>query len=161
LNVAPATTLLYLGVKAKNIIGLSQVLTNGALVPASTSTAKLLKVTASVPGAVTMVAGQLVGVCNGSTKTYTITASALANSYKITAPIGSKVTSASNTTNDSNVLTTSDLIFDVLFPANLSTLTTKTIVITSINGVGNSLTNKTLTLTGLEIVSTSTSSLFR
>jgi hypothetical protein len=148
LNVAPATTVLYLGVKSKNIIGLSQVLTNGTLVPASTSTAKLLKVTASVPAAVTIVAGQLVGVCNGSTKTYTITASVLANSYKITAPIGSKVTSASNTTNDSNVLTTSDLIFDVLFPANLSTLTTKTIVITSINGVGNSLTNKTLTLTG-------------
>jgi len=148
LNVAPGTTLLYLGVKAKNIIGLSQVLTNGTLVPASTSTAKLLKVTASVPAVVATVAGQIVGVCNGSTKTYTITASALANSYKIVAPIGSKVTSASNTTNDSNELTTSDLIFDVLFPANLSTLTTKTIVITSINGVGNSLTNKTLTLTG-------------
>jgi hypothetical protein len=39
-------------------------------------------------------------------------------------------------------------MFDVMYPSNLSTLTPKTLVITSINGVGNSLTNKTLTLTG-------------
>ena len=150
LNVAPGTvtTTMYLGVKAKNGIGMSQVLTNGTLTPASTSTAKLLKVTASLPAAVSVVAGQIVGVCNGSTKTYTITASLLATSYRITAPIGSIVTSASNATNDSNVLTTSDLTFDVAYPANLSSLTPKTLVITSINGYGNSLTNKTLTLTG-------------
>lgn len=141
-NVVSGITSLNLGVKAVNGIG-NSVTVNAGL----TSTAKLLKLTASVPAVVSVVAGQIAGVCNGSTKTYTITASPLANSYKIVAPVGSMVTSASNTTNNSNELTTSDLMFNVMYPANLSTLTPKTLVITSINGVGNSLTNKILTLT--------------
>lgn len=142
-NVASGITALNIGVKAVNGIG-NSVTVNAGL----TSTAKLLKLTASVPAVVSAVAGQIAGVCNGSTKSYTITASALANSYKIVAPVGSMVTSANNTTNTSNELTTSDLMFDVMYPTNLQTLTTpKTIVITSINGVGNSLTNKTLTIT--------------
>jgi hypothetical protein len=148
LGVTSGITSLYLGVKSKNGIGSSVTTTNGTLLPATSSTAKLLKVTAGVPAAVSVVAGQIIGVCNGSTKTYTITASALANTYMITAPIGSVVTSASNASNASNILTTSDLIFDVLYPSNLSTLSPKTLIITAINGVGNSLLNKTLTLTG-------------
>lgn len=146
-GVAAGTTALYIGVKAVNGIGNSVTVNASTLVPATTSTAKLLKLTATVPAAVTVVTGQILGVCNGSTKSYTITASELANRYVITAPAGSVVTSSSNASNTSNVLATTDLVFDVLYPANLSTLTPKTIVITSVNGVGNSLTNKTLTLT--------------
>ncbi len=116
------------------------------------STIKTLALTATVPAVVSAVSGQLTAICSSSTITYTITASALANSYKITAPAYSVVKSAANASNSSNVLTTSDLIFTVTYPAgfvvNSTTLAAnKTIVITSINGVGNSATNKTLTLT--------------
>ncbi len=128
-----------ISVKAKNGVG-------------SSATAKTLALTATVPAVVSAVTGQLTGICSSSTVTYTITASALANSYKITAPANSVVKSATNTSNLSNVLTTSDLVFTVTYPAgfvvNSTTLAAnKTIVITSINGVGPSATNKTLTLT--------------
>jgi hypothetical protein len=128
-----------ISVKAKNGVG-------------SSATAKTLALTATVPAVVSAVTGQLTGICSSSTVTYTITASALANFYKITAPANSVVKSATNTSNLSNILTTSDLVFTVTYPAgfvvNSTTLAAnKTIVITSINGVGPSATNKTLTLT--------------
>ncbi|WP_264511398.1 T9SS type A sorting domain-containing protein [Flavobacterium sp. N1719] len=144
-GVAPGTTVLYLGVKAVNGIG-SSITNNAALTPATTSTAKLLKVTATVPAAVSIVSGQITGICGDSTYTYTITASPLANSYVITGPVGSIVTSASNPSNGSSSLSTSDLTFSVTMPANFATITPKTIVISAVNGVGASLTNKTLTL---------------
>jgi hypothetical protein len=149
LNVAPGTvtTTLYLGVKAKNGIGLSQVLTNGTLTPASTSTAKLLKVTVGLPAAVLTIAGQIAGVCGNNTYNYTITASVTATSYVITAPIGSVVTSESSPSNDSNVLATADLNFSVLFPANIATVTPKTIAVKSVNGYGTSATSKSVTIT--------------
>jgi hypothetical protein len=148
---APAgVTSYYFGAKAKNVVG-SSVTNNATLTPVTSSTAKLLKVTTSLPAAVATVTGQIVGLCGGP-YSYTMTASALANSYVITAPTGALVTSASNSSNNSNVLTTSDLTFSVTYPAGFIVTTTtaaaeKSLVITSVNTVGNSATNKTLALT--------------
>jgi len=141
-----------LTVKFNGVSGPCSISVNAKNGVGSSATAKILALTATVPTAVSMVSGQITGICSSSTITYTITASALANSYKITAPANSVVKSAANTSNSSNILTTSDLIFTVTYPSgfviNTSTLAAnKTIVITSINGVGNSATNKTLTLT--------------
>ena len=150
LNVAPGTTTttMYLGVKAKNGIGLSQVL-NGALTPPSTSTAKLLKVTVGLPATVLTITGQIAGVCGNNTYNYTMSASATATSYVITAPVGSEVTSLSSPLNTSNVLATSDLNFSVKFPSNIATLTPKTIAVKSVNGYGISATSKSVTITTL------------
>ncbi|MFZ4680143.1 MAG: T9SS type A sorting domain-containing protein [Flavobacterium sp.] len=148
---APAgVTSYYFGVRAKNGIGYS-VTNNATLTPVTTSTAKLLKVTTSLPAIVATVTGQIVSLCGGP-YSYTMTASPLANSYLITAPTNAVVTSASNLSNNSNVLTTSDLTFSVTYPAGFTVTTTtaaaeKSLVITSVNGVGNSSTNKVLALT--------------
>jgi len=147
LNVAAATTSLYIGVKAVNGIT-SSVTPNTLLVPATTSEAKLLKVTATVPAAVSTVAGQILLVCGNSSYNYTITASPLATSYVITAPEGSVVTSANNLTNSSNVLTTSDLVFTVKYNGLVSTTAVpQYIYIASVNGVGSNVLNKSLKLT--------------
>ena len=155
--VPVGTTSLYIGVKAVNGIGSSNTITNGTLVPATSSTAKLLKLTAALPAAVSVVAGQIAGLCSSSSIEYTMTASLLATSYVIKAPAGSVVSSATGTaTTDgvsltNNVLTTSDLIFTVAYPAAFvaTTLAPKSIVISSVNGVGSSLLNKTLVLSTL------------
>ena len=144
-GVAPGTTTLYFGVKAVNAVG-SSVTSNATAVPATTSTAKLLKVTNTAPAAVTAVSGTITGISCGTPYNYTITPTALASSYVITAPTGSVVTSASNLTNLTNVLATSDLTFTVVYPANLSSVTPKTVVISSVNGFGTSATGKTLTV---------------
>ncbi len=163
-GIPSGVTSYYIGAKAKNGIGYS-VTNNSALIPsAGGSTAKLLKVTTSLPAAVATVTGQIVALCGDSTYSYTMTASALANSYVITAPTNAVVTSASNTGNTLNVLSTSDLTFSVTYPAGFvvgtTTLTAnKSIVITSVNGVGNSATNKVLTLaTALGAIGTNTNS---
>ena len=139
---------LVFGVKALNGVGSSSTV-NAA--PNASSTAKLLTVTAGLPAAVATVTGQIVSLCGGP-YSYTMTASASANSYVITAPTGAVVTSASNLSNNTNVLTTSDLTFSVTYPAGFIVTTTtgaaeKSLVITSVNGVGNSVTNKILALT--------------
>jgi hypothetical protein len=160
---APAgVTSYYFGARAKNGIGYS-VTNNTTLTPsANGSTARLLKVTTSLPAVVATVTGQLVGLCG--TYEYTMTASALANSYRITAPTGSVVKSANNANNDSNVLTTSDLTFTVTYPSNYSVIAStsvadKSISITSVNTVGDSTTNKVLTLaTALGAIGTNTNS---
>ena len=160
---APAgVTSYYFGARAKNGVNYSTTV-NTTLVPATTSTAKLLKVTTSLPAAVATVTGQILSLCGGP-YSYTMTASALANSYVITAPTNAVVTSASNSSNNSNVLTTSDLTFSVTYPAGFTVTTTtaaaqKSLVITSVNTVGNSATNKTLALTtALGAVGTNTNS---
>ena len=160
---APAgVTSYYFGARAKNGVNYSTTV-NTTLVPATTSTAKLLKVTTSLPAAVATVTGQILSLCGGP-YSYTMTASALANSYVITAPTNAVVTSASNSSNNSNVLTTSDLTFSVTYPAGFTVTTTtaaaqKSLVITSVNAVGNSATNKTLALTtALGAVGTNTNS---
>jgi ELWxxDGT repeat protein len=150
-GVGSGISSLYIGVKAVNGLGSSVTTTNGSLVPATSSTAKLLKLTAAVPATVSVVTGQIVGLCGGSTYSYTITPSILANTYQITAPIGALVKSASNMTNTNNVLTTPDLSFTVTYPAGFvaTTAAPKSIAITSVNGVGTSLTSKTFTLSTL------------
>lgn len=149
-GVASGTTSLYLGVKGVNGIGVS-VTSNVLLAPATSSTAKLLKLTATVPAVVATVAGQIAGVCGSSSYNYTITPSILANSYVVTAPTGSVVTSASNLSNTSEVLATTDLIFTVTYPAGFvaTVAAPKSIAIAAVNGVGTSLTNKTLALSTL------------
>jgi len=119
-----------------------------AVTGTAATTAKLLKVTAALPSAVTTVTGQTSGICSSTTVSYTMTAATQASSYTITGPEGSVVTSASNTTNSSNVLTTSDLTFSVAFPASFGTVTVKKIIITTSNGVGASIAApKSITLT--------------
>ncbi|MEC4005485.1 T9SS type A sorting domain-containing protein [Flavobacterium sp. SUN052] len=144
-GVAPGTVTLYFGVKAVNAVG-SSVTSNATAVPATSSTAKLLKITNTAPAAVTTVTGAISAISCGTTYNYTMTPSLLATSYVITAPIGSVVTSASNTTNATNVLSTNDLGFSIVYPSNLATVTPKTVVIASVNGFGTSTTNKTLTI---------------
>jgi hypothetical protein len=155
LNVTSDFDKLYIGVRAINGIGSSDSSASNtlAIAPYTNSPFKLLKLKATVPAAISIVAGQLVGLCgfSASPYAYTITPTPLANFYTITAPAGSLVTSASNSENISNVLTTSDLTFNVTYPEGfVVTRTTavpdKTIVITSVNGVGNSITSKSLTL---------------
>ncbi|MGG7036413.1 MAG: T9SS type A sorting domain-containing protein, partial [Flavobacterium sp.] len=124
------TTSLSIGARGKNGVGIS--------------VTKLLTLKASIPAVVSTVSGQIAGVCGSNSYDYTMTASPLANSYIITGPEGSVITSDSNTTNESNILTTSDLIFNVLYPADLATLATKNITVSSVNGVGTSLTDRTL-----------------
>ena len=147
-GVAPGTVTLYFGVKAVNAVG-SSVTLNTTAVPATSSTAKLLKVTNTIPAAVTTVTGQITLIPSNAVINYTMTASLLASSYTITAPVGSVVTSASNASNTTNVLSTSNLTFTVTYPASFvaNTANPKTIAITSVNGFGNSLTNKVLNLT--------------
>jgi hypothetical protein len=149
-GVAVGTSTLYFGVKAVNAVG-SSVTSNATAVPATPSTAKLLKITNTAPAAVTTVTGTITAIACGTTYNYTMAPSALATSYVITAPTGSVVTSASNSTNTSNVLATSDLAFAIVYPGNLATLTAKTVVISSVNGFGASATNKTLTVAAATI----------
>lgn len=161
-GIPSGVTTYYIGAKAKNAIG-SSTTANTTLVPSTSSTAKLLKVSTTLPVAVSAVSGQLVSLCGGPIS-YTMTASALANEYYIVAPTGAIVSSASFTSNNSNVLQTSDLTFTVTYPSAYSVTTTtatadKSIVITSLNGVGSSLTTKVLPLaTALGAVGTNTNS---
>ena len=111
-----------------------------------TSALKTLSLTRVLPSAVVTVVGQIGAICGGNTYNYSMTAALNAKEYQITAPIGSIVTSASNPSNASNVLTTSDLAFSVALPSNFSTLAAKTIVIYSKNGVGLSAAAKTVVL---------------
>ena len=134
-----STNVLRIGVKARNGVGDSSTSNATAANPTTTSTAKLLTLTAVKPAAVTAVAGQITGLCGGNTYTYTITDTALASSYTVAAPSGAVVNF------------TSTLTFTVTYPAGFTVNTTttvpnKSLVITSVNGVGSSLTTKSLTL---------------
>lgn len=134
-----STNVVRIGVKSRNGVGDSTT-SNAALVnPTTTSTAKLLTLTAVKPAAVTAVSGQIAGLCGGTTYTYTITDTALASSYSATAPAGCVVNF------------TSTLTFTVTYPVGFNITTTtavadKTIYVTSINGMGISATTKALTL---------------
>jgi hypothetical protein len=104
--------------------------------------ASSLAVTRLLPMAPVTITGQIAGVCGSSNYDYTFTAGTYATSYTITAPAGSVVTSASNITNNSNVLSTSNLAFSVKYPVGYST---GTIAITSSNGCSTS-SAKTITV---------------
>ena len=153
LLVDQGITSLYFGVKANNGVGISATNNTALVAPdyIKYSTSKYLKVTATVPAGVASVSGQLVSLCGGlyNPYTYTMTASPLATSYLITAPEGAIV--SVNNYGGGNVLTTSDLTFQVTYPEGFTITTAtaaanKSIVITAVNGVGNS-TNKVLALT--------------
>ncbi len=154
-GVPAGTAYLYFGVKAHNFLG-DSFTNNTALTPATTSTAKLLKVTATVPTAPAAVAGQTTLICRNAVINYTITASALANTYIITAPVNCIVTSSSFPSNTTNSLETADLVFTVTYPSNFAIVATgtnatsvpnKTITVFSKNGFGTSVAAKSLTLT--------------
>lgn len=147
-----STNVLRIGVKSRNGVGVSSTNNATATLPTTTSKAKLLTLKATLPGTVSAISGQLTALCSNSTVNYTLTASALASSYIITAPAGCVVTSEASPSNTSNVLSITGLTFSVTYPANFtiasSTLpANKTLVVTSVNGMGNSLTNKSFNLT--------------
>lgn len=145
-GVTPGTAVLYFGVKAVNAVGSSITATNGTLIPATTSTAKLVKITNTAPAAVSTVTGIISAINCATTYSYSMSASVLASSYVITAPTGSVITTVSNSTNTSNVITTSDLAFSIVYPSNLASVTPKTVVVSSVNGFGASTLNKTITV---------------
>lgn len=147
-----STNVLRIGVKSRNGVGVSSTNNATATLPTTTSKAKLLTLKATRPATVSAISGQLTALCSNSTVNYTLTASALASSYIITAPAGCVVTSEASPSNTSNVLSITGLTFSVTYPANFtiasSTLAAnKTLVVTSVNGMGNSLTNKSFNLT--------------
>ena len=129
----PDLTSIILSVKSVNGVG-------------SSATAKALTVTRKLPAVVSVVTGQIAGICANSSVNYTITAPAGALSYNITVPVGSVVTSPSNLSNVTNTLSTSDLSFTVNYSSDFATVATKKIAITSVNNIGSSLTAKSLTL---------------
>ena len=134
-----STNVLRIGVKSRNGVGVSTTSNAALLNPTTTSTAKLLTLTAVKPAAVTAVAGQIVALCGGNTYTYTIADTALASSYTVAAPAGAVVNF------------TSTLVFTVTYPAGFTVNTTtsvanKSLVITSVNGMGYSVKTKSLTL---------------
>lgn len=107
---------------------------------AGESAARSLAVSRLLPLAPYAVTGQMKGVCGGNTYSYTITAGVNATAYHITGPAGSIVTDGT-TTNNSNTLTTSQLVFNVTFPANY---VSGSIIISSSNGCATSATSKTI-----------------
>ncbi len=149
-NVPAGISSLYVGVIAVNGIGESTSV-NSSLVPATTSTARLLRLTAGVPAAVSVVTGQLSGLCGNLPYSYAIRPSILANNYQITAPTGAVVRSDSNMSNSSNVLTTPDLNFTITYPSGFvsTPLLPKNISVRAINGVGSSTTSRVLSLSTL------------
>jgi len=60
--------------------------------------------------------GQVAGLCAGTAYNYSFAAGANAQTYTITGPVGSVVTSADNASNTNNVITTSNLAFTVVYP---------------------------------------------
>jgi hypothetical protein len=107
---------------------------------AGASAARSLAVSRLLPLAPYAVTGQMKGVCGGNTYSYTITAGVNATAYNITGPVGSIVTDGT-TTNNSNTLTTSQLVINVTFPANY---VSGTIIVSSSNGCATSATSKTI-----------------
>jgi len=124
----------------------------------TSASAKVLNLTRALPTVVAAVAGSL-SVCNRLEGfSYTITPNATATKYLITAPAGSKVTSTSFPLNTTNVLTTSDLTFKVVYAGTTAFLSTdKSLTIKTINGVGTSTATKSLALTKLAACTTLTS----
>jgi hypothetical protein len=156
-GVEPGTTYLYLGVKAKNNIGVSVTLTNGTLIPApvTPSTAKLLKLTAVAPIApATLVltnptsttpatAITSIGAYLGTTKDLKLTAGvvATATSYEWELPEGVVRTDVPGSTSS-----TSNSIIVNFSGATLTATSSLYVGVKSKNGFGVSvtLTNGTL-----------------
>jgi hypothetical protein len=147
-NVTAGTTSLYFGAKAVNGIG-SSVTNNSAttVVPSTDSTAKLLKLTATIPAApatltmtngITTTAVTIISKFIGTTTEFTLTAatSALANTYSWEIPSGVNVIQGSDLTSNS---------IKVNF-ANVTAGTTSLYFgVKAVNGVGSSVTNNSAT----------------
>ena len=147
-NVNAIAKSFYIGVKAVNGVGSSVTVNAPTLLPATTSTARLLKVAVALPAAVTTVAGQIALVCPGTSQSYTITAPIGATEYVITAPVGSVVTAPSALSNATNVLTTTDLTFTVSYASSATFVSPNNkLTIVSKNLLGSSSIVKILTLT--------------
>jgi hypothetical protein len=147
-NVPAATASLYIGLKAVNGIGAS-VKSNTTAVPATPSTATLLRLSAGLPSAAGAVVGSL-AICSNqaSSVTYTITAAAArTRSYRITAPVGTTIVGGTANTRTINAAAAAS--FTVNYPNGFTSVRPmqQTISIQSINGFGVSATNKVLTLT--------------
>ncbi|MBC7606715.1 MAG: T9SS type A sorting domain-containing protein, partial [Burkholderiales bacterium] len=147
-DVASGTASLYVGIKAVNCMG-SSVISNIAALPATGSTATLLKLTAGLPSAAGIVVGSL-AICSNqaSSVTYTITmAAAKTNLYNITAPVGTTIVGGVMNTRTINAVAGAS--FTVNYPNGFTSVipTQKKISIQSVNGFGVSVTNKVLTLT--------------
>ena len=141
-DVASGVTALPIGVKAVNGIGSSSTV-NAA--PNEASTSRILKLTALAPTAVTAITNATVlvptvGASGDVTQSYTMTASAKANTYFITVPTGCTVTTEGNTETAGTTLETANLTFTVTYPNTYVSTTTapKRISIVAKNGVGNS-----------------------
>lgn len=158
-NVPTGTTSLYLGVKAVNGLG-SSVVNNATLTPATTSEARLIKVTAKAPSTVSVVSGSL-AICAtaASSVTYLIPTLALgATEYNITAPTSTTITGSLN--NMITIPATGGATFTVNYPsgfvANTST-SIQNISVQSENGFGVSTTNRVLRLTNVGAICGSSS----
>ncbi|MDI1256589.1 MAG: YDG domain-containing protein [Flavobacterium sp.] len=139
-----ATVSFIFGVKAINGIGTSATV-NAA--PNAVSTAKLLTVTAGLPGGISILNGTF-SVCNRAAGyDYSVSAPVGANYYSITAPAGSIVTSAAFPFNMSNALITPDTNFNIQYSGTAAfSLSDKSLVIKSGNAFGLS-ASKTVILT--------------
>ena len=148
-NVPAGTTSLYLGVKAENGIGSSVKVNAATLVPATSSSATLLKVTAKAPAASGTVVGELkICAATATSQTYTITlAAAGAKTYNVTAPVGCTI--VDGIANTKTIDAVAGATFTVNYPIGFIATTTviKTITIQSVNGFGNSISNRVLKLT--------------
>jgi hypothetical protein len=153
-DVLASTASLYLGVKAVNGMGSSVTVNVATLSPATTSTARLLKVSAIAPSIVGTVTGSF-AICptTASNVTYTIlTAAIRANTYNLTVPEGCTINGGS--INTATIPATASASFTVNYPALfvISPSGSKTITIQSENGFGVSTTNKILRLTNVGAV---------
>ncbi|MFZ4107318.1 T9SS type A sorting domain-containing protein, partial [Flavobacterium sp.] len=156
-GVTAGTTVTRIGVKAVNGVG-SSITSNSALTnPTTTSTAKLLTLTSTVPAApatltltdgATATAITVVSKFIGTNTTFKLTAaaSALANTYSWELPIGANRTDASGNAVDG--LTSNDPFIFVNFANVPHESTTISLVfgVKAVNGVGSSST-KPLTVT--------------
>ncbi|CAN1512614.1 Secretion system C-terminal sorting domain [Flavobacteriaceae bacterium] len=139
------TTSLYIGVKSKNGFGVSVTATNGTLTPISTSTAKLLKLTAALPATPGVITPSTTNVCSvvgtSTNVTYTVApvVGAFANGYTWTVPDGASIVGSAT----GNSITVS-------YSSNFTVA--GIVTVKSSNGVGPCATAKTLAITRVATV---------
>ena len=133
-STLPSITINFKGVTTPAITSLpiNAYAVNGVGISAT----RLLNLTRALPKLVSSVTGSAL-VCNRTAGfNYTILASDGATKYLITGPTNSVVTSASSPSNATNVLTTSDLSFNVVYTGAVTVSTKQTLTIKSMNGAG-------------------------
>lgn len=143
-DVTPTGTTLSLplGVSAFNGVGSSAV--------------KILSVSAGLPAVASAIRGTAQVCEQAAGYDYTIAPASGAAYYIITAPAGSVVTSASDPGNTSNVLTTSDTSFHVVYPAVTAFPTTaRSLTVRSGNAFGTLASVRSLLLTKISCSTTS------